>query len=89
MNALQIAQAVAASKTTLCAQPSATKPGEYVVLPLGYPELYEEATGFFVMDPFTASRIVSLHKSLNEQNRAIMEDLPLPKMAAVALMVVS
>jgi|GEM_PF-4983604 len=88
MNALEVAQAVAESKIELCAFPSTIKSGEYVVEPLGYPDLGENVPGAFILDVFTASTIVRLHKRLNEQNRAIMEALPLPKMAAVALMVV-
>jgi len=88
MNALEVAQAVAESKIELCAMPSITNPGEYVVLPLSYPDLDENSPRAFILDVFTASRIVVLHNRLNEKNRALMEDLPLPKMAAVALMVV-
>lgn len=80
MNAIEIAQKVAAEHQAVLFRERKGEPGQYDIKPL----FTGSKKGWVILDGFSASAIVQVYNALNETNKAKFAALPLVKMATVA-----
>jgi hypothetical protein len=80
MTAIEAARLVTSTHTCHLLRPRKESPNEYDAKPF----LTGNKRGWFYLDLFSASAIVSVHDHLNESNKLKFSSIPLPQMAQFA-----